>query len=134
MPKPRKPKYDTRALTDKLRELAAEVHNMDPDGTMVTRGEALATLLFNKALGYKERIIDDDGDEAEIVHPPEAWAINLVYDRLEGKTPVAIQEDTGKIKAKDKVGDLAKKQLNALAAASDPAAELKAKGPPKRKK
>lgn len=129
MAKPKKSRYDTRALTNKLRELAAEVHDMDPDGTMVTRGEALASLLWNKALGYKEQFIDDDGDKAEIIHPPEAWALQLVYDRLEGKTPVAIQEDSGKIKAKDKVGDLAKKQLNALAAAGP---DLKSKGPPKR--
>lgn len=95
-------------------------------------------MLWKKALGYTDKTTDDEGNEKEVYHKPEAWAIQLVYERMEGRTPQAIQDDEGnKRKAKDQVRDLAKSRLNDMAkTAVDSAGDsesLKAKGPPKRK-
>jgi len=119
-------RYNTTELTNHLRELAAEVHDwvQDPDdptdGRIITRGEALARLLFRKALGYSEEIVDDEGNKTVKEHRPEAWAIQLIWDRVEGKTPQAITEDTRRIKAVEKVRELAKARLNAVATGDDP--------------
>ena len=132
-------KYNSRQLTENLRQLAAEVHDWDPNEGAKSKGQALAELLWKKALGYTDKTTDDEGNEKEVYHKPEAWAIQLVYERMEGRTPQAIQDDEGnKRKAKDQVRDLAKSRLNDMAkTAADTAGDaesLKAKGPPKRKK
>jgi len=107
--------YNSRQLTKHLRELAAEAHDWSEEDGVITKGEALAKLLWKKALGYKEKTVDDEGNEKEVYHPPASWAIQLVYDRMEGKTPQAITEDDTRISAADRVRDLAKARLNSLA-------------------
>ena len=135
MGKPKK--YNSRDLTNHLRELAAEAHDWSEEDGAITKGEAMARLLWRKALGYTETTVDDEGNEKEVYHKPEAWAIQLVYERIEGKTPQAMEEDRGdKPKAKDHVRELAQSRLNDLAAKAGAATggDLKKKGPPKRKK
>lgn len=129
-------RYSSKELTNHLREMAAEAHDMLDDGSMLTRGEALALLLWRKALGYTEKRVDDEGKETEVYHEPASWAIQLVYERMEGRTPQAITEDEQRIKAADRVRDLAKSRLNSLAqkataAVSDDSTKKK---PPKHKK
>lgn len=108
-------KYNSKELTNHLREMAAEVHDVLMDGTVQTRGEALASLLWQKALGYTEKKVDDEGKEVEIVHEPAAWALQMVYERMEGRTPQALSEDETRMKVADKVRELAKNRLNAMA-------------------
>ena len=131
-------RYNSRQLTEHLRQLAAEAHDWSMEDGMITKGEALARLLWRKALGYTEKTKDDEGNEVEEWHKPEAWAIQLVYERMEGKTPQAIGEDESrKRKVKDEVQDLARARLNDIATTAASAGgdgDLKAKGPPKRKK
>jgi len=124
--KKKKPSYNNKELTRHLRELAAEAHDMDEGGRVITKGEAMGILLFKKALGGKVRSIDDEGRETEVELKPEAWAIQLIYDRMEGKTPQALPENADRVTAKDKVSDLAKQRINAMAGATD----LKTSGPP----
>lgn len=120
-------KINSRALTKHLQLLGQQIHTIDDDGNPITREEALARLLWNMALGYEEKTRDDEGNLKTVYHTPVAWAIQLVYDRREGKVPVAIGEDETRIKAADRVRELAKDRLNALAmAAAGPAK----KGPP----
>lgn len=121
MPSPKQPKkpkatFNNRQLTQLLRETAAEIHDFDQEHGALSRGEALVRLLWKKALGWTEIKIDDDGNEKKIVHQPESWALQVIYDRMEGKTPQALIEDTGHIKAKDKVSELTKNRLNDLTA------------------
>lgn len=121
MAKPKsKPKYNSRQLTNHLRELAAEVHDWemedDGEGRVITKGEALARLLWQRALGYDEVKVDDEGREKRIKHDPAQWAIQLIYERMEGRSPQAIAEDENRRRAKDKVSDLAKARVNELAA------------------
>lgn len=124
-------KYNTRELTNRLRELAAEAHTIADDGELISKGEALAKLLFDKALGHVETRVDEEGEKHEVIHKPESWAIQLIYDRLEGKTPQAAEhDDETKVKALDQVRELAKARLNDAAEAATTGA---IKGPPKHK-
>lgn len=109
-------KYSSRQLTDHLRELAAEAETIvasgEDEGRVVTKGEALARLLWRKALGYSET----DPKTAETkVHQPEAWAMQLIWDRMEGRAPQAITDEKAGLTAADKVHDLAKLRLNSAA-------------------
>jgi hypothetical protein len=121
----------TRALTSKIKELAAEVHDrLTEDGDVVTKAEALARLLWKKALGSTEKTRDDAGNLKEVTHKPEAWAIALLYERMEGRVAQAMPEEGSRMKASAKVRELAKERLNQMATA---AAGSEAKGPPKHK-
>jgi len=118
-----------RKLTDLLHQMAdglSEIVNPET-GEAMLRSVALADLLWKKALGYDE-LVEDDRGIRNVRHQPEAWAINLIYDRIEGKVPIATDDlaiGTGG-KVVDKVTDITKIRLNALAAA---AAEVAAKKP-----
>ena len=115
-------KYNTRQLTDKLRELAARLHEtrlVDGQVELVTAGEKLAELIFKDALGYTE-LVEEPGDvpgtmvEKHIVHKPQAWAKQFIWDRLEGKTPMALPDNEGGLTAADKVEELQKNTINAI--------------------
>ena len=110
-----KPKYSSRQLTNHLRELAAVAHDWSEEEGVLTKGEALARLLWERALGFEERTVDEEGKETIVKHPPQQWAVQLVYDRIEGKTPQAVEEDETKIKALDKVRELAADRVSAMA-------------------
>lgn len=124
--------YSTKQLTGHLRQLAAEAHDWSEQDGVITKGEALAALLWKKALGYSEEVDTPEGKKTVRIEP-QAWAIQLVYDRMEGKTPVAVEESETKVTAAEKVRELAKARLNDIAAteAGIPADDLLQKGPPK---
>lgn len=110
--KKKRARYSSRQLTLHLREMAAEALTINDEGGLVTRGEALATLLWKKALGYES--VNSETSEVTY-HKPEAWAIQLIWERMEGKAPVAIPDDKGVLKIADKVSDLARNRLNSFA-------------------
>lgn len=113
MGKPRP--YNSREVTKHLRQLAAEAHDWTEDG-VITKGEALAMLLWKRALGWEEEKTNAEGISVVVKHEPAAWAIQLVYDRMEGKTPQAITEDETKVRAADRVRELAKSRMNDITA------------------
>ena len=114
MPKKSVP-YSNRELTRHLREIAAEINDeLGPNGEPITKGMALACILFHKALGSAKKIVDDEGRVTELREPPQAWAIQLIYDRLEGKVAPQIEENERPMTAEDKVRELVSKQLNVL--------------------
>ena len=110
-PNPRTGKVPTGAvLTKHLRALAAEAsEQIADDGSVLTRAEALALLIWGRALGWVEK-----GDKGEQVnHKPEPWAISLIYERLEGRCPTAM--DTGnKGTVADKVSEMGVAAINDL--------------------
>lgn len=122
-------RLNQKALTKFLGDLGQQVHTVDDDGNPITREAALAQLLWNKALGYEEKIRDDNGTEKVKKHPPESWAMQYIWERREGKSVPMIAENEGGIRASDKVRALSRERINAmatsLAAASVP------KGPPR---
>lgn len=105
----------TRALTGELKKLAGQMHTLTPDGTPVTREQALAELIWKQALGWEELTRDAEGNAKRVQHPPVAWAQQYLFERMEGKAPQATTEDTGGMKAADKVRELAKDRINKLA-------------------
>jgi hypothetical protein len=107
----------TRQLTKHLRELAMEVETIHPDtGALINRAEALADLLWKKALGFTE--VDSRTGETT-KYKPEAWAIQMIWERLEGKAPPAIVDEQGGMTAAEKVSELARLRISAEADASD---------------
>lgn len=121
-PKP----YSNRELTQHLRALAAEAITIDNNGNVVTRGEKLASDLWERAIGYESK---DPKDPDKIVkHAPEAWAIQLIYERMEGKSPTALPDEAGGMKVTDRVDELHKDRLNQMAMAASGA--KMPKGPP----
>jgi hypothetical protein len=107
-------KYKSRELTEYLKRVAVEAHDWSEESGAISKSEALARILWNKALGSKEVKVNDKGEEREITNKPESWAIQLIYDRLEGKSPMAIPDDEGKLTAADKVREMTKERANAL--------------------
>ena len=118
-----KEKISSRALTEKLREIMAEIHTTDlKDGEMVmkTNCERLAEILADRALGWDEEVeiadkkVPGGVKRKQVKHPPEKWAIVMVYERMEGKTPTAVADETSGIKVADKVSELAVDAINRL--------------------
>lgn len=103
-----------KRLTEELRKLAVEVHTVLDDGTPVTREQALADLVWKYALGWTDASRDIEGNLQQIKHPPVAWAMQYLFERMEGRAPNAQPEAEGGIRATDKVRELVKNRLNAL--------------------
>lgn len=115
------PRFSGKELTKHLRELAAEAEGLAPDGGVETKARALAALVWKKALGYKAMEMRGEADKRvmiEVEHPPESWAIQLIWNRLEGKEPQSSVEDAGKITAAERVGELARNRVNTMATAA----------------
>lgn len=117
---------NNKALRNELDRLKSEVYMRDSEGNEITRAMVLAKLIWDAALGYVSEHRDELGKLVKKVVPPQPWAQQYLFERLEGKaTPQAVEVDTA-VKASDRVRDLAKDRLNKIAMA--------AAGPPKLKK
>jgi hypothetical protein len=108
-------KLSTRNLTKHLTELGQQIHTVDDEGNPITREQALAELLWKKALGWIEETRDDEGTLQKVVHKPESWAIQYIYERREGKSIPTLPDDADRVRASDRVRELAKQRLNQLA-------------------
>jgi hypothetical protein len=98
-------------ITKHLRELAASLSDqIDDQGHALTKAQALAKVIWERALGWTE--ILDAG--AEKKHPPEPWAISLIYDRTEGRCPTALDVGSNKGTVADRVSDLGRTKINDL--------------------
>jgi hypothetical protein len=112
-------KAPTGAILSKyLRMLALDIETTNADGDLITKAEALAALVWKHALGFED--VDPDNPDRKLLVKPAVWAVTLLYDRIEGKVPLAVVEDQGKSLA-DKVSDLGKARINALAEHPEPA-------------
>lgn len=72
----------------KIAEEKTELATIDGEDKLITKTEALGRLLWRMALGYTENIIKDSGVRAEVIHPPDRAMIHLLFDRIEGRTPL----------------------------------------------
>jgi hypothetical protein len=112
------PRYSGKEITRHLRQMAMEAAGLTESGEVQTRAEAMALLLWKKALGYTAQELRGEGKDrklTEVEHPPEAWALQLIYGRLEGKEANASIDEAGKITAAEKVDELAKARINKFA-------------------
>lgn len=106
-------KYNQKALSDELKRLAVQVVDVTDDGSPETRAQKLARAVWDRALGFKE-MVEDKGGSREVVHPPETWAMQYVFERLEGKVPLSTPEESSRVKAADHVAELARQRINSL--------------------
>jgi len=121
-------RYTGKELSKHLRELAIEAETVTDSGDVITKAEALARLIWKKALGGPALVQTPEGLK-EVINLPESWAIQLIYDRLEGKVAQSLPEEVGKRSAAEKVGELARSRLNELVGVT--AAPVKKTLPPK---
>lgn len=113
-----KPNWKGKEITKALKALALEAESVTDSGDTITRAEALALLLWKRALGYKELKPGREGVMQEVIHDSEAWAMTFVTDRLEGKVAnAAPDEASNKPTTAARVSDLAKNRINAILSA-----------------
>lgn len=103
-------------LTDTLLSLAKEKTEPVENSTKCqTKAQALAGLIWKKALGYNET----NGENGKVrYYPPATWAIQIIYDRLEGKAGPPEEKAGSRPKITKRVSDLAKSRVNKLAESS----------------
>jgi hypothetical protein len=104
-------------LSKYLRALALDVETMDDSGDPITKAQALAKLVWQYALGFEKEDPDNPGKKTHI--PPDWRAIDLLYNRIEGKVNLMPPEETGR-SLTEKISDLGKAKLNSLAKAAAP--------------
>lgn len=115
-----------KPLNAKLEQLRDEVHAVMSDGTQLTKGEALSILLWNIALGYEDVFYKKDPNDPTkqirdvVYHKPQQWAIQMIYERLEGKVPNTAEEVDDRAPLADRVSELAVSRVNALAGVRPP--------------
>lgn len=103
----------TITLSKLIKQIGHEKHTIDDEGQVLTKFEALARLVWNRALGYTEEDVET-GEKT--VHKPDKGFINLVFDRTEGKVPtIATGGDKDKAKVADRVGEQVRSRINRLA-------------------
>lgn len=109
-------------LSQFVREIALEKtqleKNIDGEDKMVSKAEALARLIWKRALGYIEIRINDDGTKTEIIHLPDRVYVAMIFDRMEGRAPLMNPEKGDKRSIADKVSEQGKKRSNKIAEGS----------------
>jgi hypothetical protein len=105
-----------KGWTKKLSELAVkigeETHQMNADGEMLSKDEVLVRQIWDEALGYEERTVDDKGKEKIVKHKPQKWAKELLWNRREGGIQAALAETGEGITAAEQVRELSKARMN----------------------
>ena len=119
-----------KLLSKFIREIASEecddpvIKAKGEEAVMVTKAEAMARYLWKVALGYEETVdvCDKQGKKTGIrpeVHKPDKWAINLIWDRTEGRAGAAdLKGGSDKASLHEKVSEQGKKRLAQIAKSS----------------
>jgi len=119
-----------KLLSKFIKEIASEecddpvIKARGEEAVMVTKAEAIARYIFKLALGYEESVdvLDKDGKKIGIkpvTHKPDKWAINVIWDRLEGRAGAAdLKSGSDKAKLADKVSAQGKKRLDQITKSS----------------
>ena len=88
-----------KLLSNYIRIIAEEETEMviDPksgEDRMATKAEALARLIWKKALGWTElKIVGDE--PTDIQHHPDKYLMGLLFDRMEGRAPLIVGDGDG---------------------------------------
>ena len=106
-------------LSHFLRQIAEERTELIKDSgedRIATKAEALARQMWKDALGYKElEPVYRNGElkgHKEVVHHPNRAMMELVFNRIEGRAPLAIQEGDDKITVTERVSEEGKKRIS----------------------
>ncbi len=100
-----------KLLSAYIRQIAEEETEFAKDeDKMVTKAEALARLIWKKALGYKEVNIVK-GQPVDTYYHPDKGCMGLIFDRMEGKAPAALDEGDEKLTVAERVSEQGKKRI-----------------------
>jgi hypothetical protein len=101
-------------LSQSLRALASEPH--EDDGSIIkTRAQCLAEHIWDAALGYKAKVYDKETRGfIEKEFGPQTWAINLIFDRIEGKVPISEDNVLEGTSVASRVEEISKDRINDL--------------------
>ncbi len=105
-----------KLLTRFLETIAEEKTELGEDGDLITKAEALARLIWKRALGYKEADIKTG---VELIHPPEQSKIGLIFDRIEGRAPTASEDKKEKVPLSKRVSEVGKENIAAAGGLND---------------
>jgi len=94
-----------------------ELSKIDGEDQMVTKAEALARLVWKKALGYVEQRVEE-GNLIDIKHSPDKTMIGLLWDRMEGRAPLMNPDKKDRRSIADRVSEQGKKRSNKIAESS----------------
>lgn len=102
-------------LSKWLRQIAEEetefIKDNDGEDRMATKAEAIARLIWKKALGYSEKKINSKGVEVIENHPPDRTMMSMIFDRIEGRAPVSTDMGKKKRSVADKVSEQGAKRI-----------------------
>lgn len=119
-----------KLLSKFIREIANEecddpvIKAKGEEAVMVTKAEAIARYIWKIALGYEESedVFNKEGRKIGIKpvkYRPDKWAINLIWDRLEGRIGTAdLKSDNDKASLADKISAQGRKRLDQIAKSS----------------
>lgn len=100
-------------LTQLLKAQALDVEDADvKTGDVITKGQALATLVWKMALGYW--IKDPDDPDKKVYIKSDFRAVALLFDRMEGKIATAVPADNRQT-LPETVSEMARSKANSLA-------------------
>ncbi len=99
-----------KLLTRFLETIAEEKTELGEDDELITKAEALARLIWKRALGYKEVNVKD-GIIHNTIYAPEQSKIGLIFDRIEGRAPTAGEDKTEKVPLSKRVSEVGKKNI-----------------------
>ena len=105
-------------LSQFIRSIALEptelIKNAKGDDQMATKAEALARLVWKKALGYTEQKAEEGG-LVDYYHAPDKTMIGLLWDRMEGRAPLMNPDKKDRRSIADRVSEQGKKRSNKIA-------------------
>ncbi len=106
-----------QGLSNWLAKIGEEIfigEDIGEDGEIeqITKDERLARLIWKRALGYEEDVINPDKTEGHRVHLPDPKAQQFIFERRDGK--FAVPQEGGGVKALDKLTEEMKQRLNAM--------------------
>ncbi len=105
-----------KLLTQFLETIAEEKTELGENDELITKAEALARLIWKRALGYKELDVKTNTDR---YYPPEHSKIGLIFERIEGKAPMAGEDKTKKTPLSARVSEVGKKNIAQAGGMSD---------------
>ena len=107
-------------LSQFIRSIAlekTELVKVDGEDQMASKAEALARLVWKKALGYTEQKVIK-GDLTDVNYPPDRTMIALLWDRMEGRAPLMNPDKKDRRSIADRVSEQGKKRSNKIAESS----------------
>lgn len=101
-------------LSEALRNLASEAHDIGESSEIRTRAQCLAKIVWDHALGFTKLVQNKEGKSVEQKVEPRVWAISLIFDRLEGRVPMSEDGTSEKVTLADRVDKISKKSFEEL--------------------